>query len=83
METIIKDFDEMPSKVFFLDENGNFIDKKVSEKTPLTKYWSEKTRLLGVLMLGSSMLLLIILLGESNLLSNIVKMVTGILGALL
>lgn len=80
---LIKQSDIMPEKVFFVDENGNFIDKAVSKKTTITKYWQEKTRLLGFLALCSCLLLLIILLGESNLIQNSINFLMGLLGALL
>jgi hypothetical protein len=75
--------DKLPEKVFFVDENGKFIDKPTTEKTTIVKYWSEKSNTLGFIMLVSSVLLIIILLGESNLITNFVITISEVLGALL
>lgn len=83
MGEILPYLQEMPDKVYFVNENGDFVDEPIKKNVPLEKYWSEKVNVLGILMLVSSGILILILLGESNLIQNVVKTISDLLGMIL
>lgn len=49
-----------------LNEKGEFVDKKIETKADNAYYWRSKARLIGVIMLISSVGMLVILLGAAD-----------------
>ena len=76
---------EFPEIVFAVNEDGYFIDKKDVVKTPLQNamYWQRQYRKIGAIVSISGIILLMILLSETELITMVWDFLLSFVGGFL
>ena len=64
-------FNEIPEKFYYLDDTGEFSKTiKTDQKLELSQYWANKHQQVGLIMLLSGLILVGILLNETNMVNT-------------
>lgn len=78
------EFNEIPETFYHLDDDGDFSTTiKTNQKLEISQYWANHSQEIGVVMLVSAIILLGILLNETNLLNMVWNGILNLLGSLI
>ena len=76
----VEDIQEFPDKVFHLNENGTFRNNiRPNVKMSVQQYWGTQSRKIGLIVTLSMVVLIMILLAESNVLGAMWKGVLNVI----